>query len=258
MISTKAIRVTRGKRHLVDTVNFHAAPGKFTVIIGPNGAGKSTFLKVLSNDITPDHGSVTLLDRDMSHWPRKDIARHRAVLPQNCNLNFGFQVRDVVRLGRLPFGQSDQDMSLVDHALHQVGLDGMQRRMYPELSGGEQRRVQIARVLVQITDAADAGRGILLLDEPTANLDPAHAFIALQQASNLAKQGLTVVAVVHDINLAMPFADEIYALKDGRILFHGPRDQVMTTDNLRSLYDINAAVLPHPDLSCPMIAFLPK
>jgi len=249
--------VTCGARTLINNVNFSAQPGKLTVILGPNGAGKSTLLKVLSDDLRQDAGHVHLLGKAQESWKKKDIAKYRAVLPQTCTLNFGFQVRDVVRLGRLPFGQSTKDNALVREALSSVGLKDMEKRLYPELSGGEQRRVQFARILVQIQDAALAGSGILLLDEPTSNLDPAHAFSSLQHAHSLAQSGLTVVAIVHDINLAMPFADDIFAMKNGKVLFSGSRDKILTPQNLTELYDIETAIIPHPSLDCPMVAFMP-
>jgi len=257
MIRATGITVRRAGRCLVDGADISAAAGELTAIVGPNGAGKSTLLRVLSGDIAADAGETILLDRPLRSWRRAEVARCRAVLPQGCALNFAFRVKDVVRLGRLPFSPTPEDAEIAGRALASVGLEGFAERLYPSLSGGEQRRVQIARVLAQADDAVRLGRGVLLLDEPTANLDPAHGLAALRQARKLARAGLTVLAVVHDVNLAAPFADRFVAMRDGRVLFSGPPHEVLTPDNLRALYGVESAVLRHPEMDCPLVVFLP-
>jgi len=257
VIRALGITVRRAGRTLVDGADIAAAAGELTVIVGPNGAGKSTLLRVLSGDIVADAGEAVLLDRPLRQWRRADIARCRAVLPQGCSLNFAFRVKDVVRLGRLPFSPSPEDAEIAARALSTVGLDGFAERLYPSLSGGEQRRVQLARVLAQADGAVRAGRGVVLLDEPTANLDPAHGLAALAHARKLARAGLTVLSVVHDVNLAAPFADRFIGMRTGRVVFSGKPREVLTSDNLRSVYGVDTAVLPHPRLDCPLVVFLP-
>ncbi len=256
MISARGITVRRGGRTLLDGVDLDAAPGSLTAIVGPNGAGKSTLLKVVTGDLAPDAGTVAVLGRDLGAWPRREIARRRAVLPQGIALAFAFRARDVVRLGRLPFGSGRDDRALADAALAEVGLADRAAELYPNLSGGEQRRVQYARVLAQIAEASAAGEGLLLLDEPTANLDPAHGLGVLAHARRLADRGLTVVAVVHDINLATPFADRFVGLRGGRVRFAGPAAETVTAANLEDLFGVTAVVTPHPVHACPMVAFV--
>jgi iron complex transport system ATP-binding protein len=257
VIAARGIVVRRGGRALVDGVDLTAAAGRVTVVVGPNGAGKSTLLRVLSGDIAADAGEATLLDRPLRRWRRAEIARRRAVLPQVCALNFSFRVKDVVRLGRLPFSPSARDRDIAARALAEVGLEGFGERLYPDLSGGEQRRVQFARVLAQAADAAAAGSGVLLLDEPTASLDPAHGLLVLRRARSLADAGLTVLAVVHDVNLATPFADAFVGMRDGRVVFAGSPEDCLTPDNLRAVYGLSVSVIRHPDLGCPLVAFSP-
>ncbi len=240
MIRASGIVVRRGGRTLVDAADLEAPVGKLTVVVGPNGAGKSALLRVLSGDVSADAGEVTMLDRPLARWRREEIARRRAVLPQGCALNFSFRVRDVVRLGRLPFPPSAADRDIAACALEDVGLSGFADRLYPNLSGGEQRRVQFARVLAQVADAAAAGSGVLLLDEPTASLDPAHGLAALHRAKALAVAGLTVLAVVRDVNLAAPFADSFVGMRDGRVMFSGPPSTSLTPDNMRLVYGVEA------------------
>ncbi|SBV93207.1 Hemin import ATP-binding protein HmuV [uncultured Alphaproteobacteria bacterium] len=256
MIAAQGVVVRRGGRVLLDGVDFAAAAGSFTAIVGPNGAGKSTLLKVLSGDLAADAGTVTVLGRALREWPRRDLARRRAVLPQGSLLAFAFRARDVVRLGRLPFGARPDDRRRAEAALAEVGLADRAAELYPNLSGGEQRRVQYARVLAQIADAAEAGEGVLLLDEPTANLDPAHGLSVLAHARRLADRGLTVVAVVHDINLATPFSDRFVGLREGRVRFAGAAAETVTAANLGELFGIEAVVTPHPVHACPTVAFV--
>lgn len=257
MIRAEAITVRRDGRTLADGVSIAVSPGELAVIVGPNGAGKSTLLKTLSGDLAPDAGQVALLGRPLAAWPRREIARLRAVLPQNSPLRFAFRVRDVVRLGRLPFPSAPGDGRIVAEALAAVGLTDRADQLYPLLSGGEQRRVQLARVLAQIDDAARAGRGVLLLDEPTAALDPAQAMATLAHARRLARAGLTVLAVVHDVNMATPFADTFIGMREGRVIFSGPVAAAVNAANLQALYGLRAVVTPHPETGTPLVAFVP-
>ncbi len=256
MIAAHGLTVRKSNRLLLDAVEFEAAPGTLTAIVGPNGAGKSTLLKVLSGDLAPDSGKVHILDRSLSSWPRKELARRRAVLPQSSSLTFAFRVRDVVRLGRLPFGVNPCDADLVQSCLAEVGLMDRAAELYPNLSGGEQKRVQYARILAQIHDAKESGSGVLLLDEPTANLDPAHGLAVLAHARELARRGLTVVAVVHDINLATPFTDRFVALLNGQVCFAGGVEESMTAVNLQNLFGVKAIITRHPVYSCPTVHFV--
>jgi iron complex transport system ATP-binding protein len=256
MIEVHGIVVRRGGRALLDGVDLAVEPGSLTAIVGPNGAGKSTLLRVIAGDLAPDAGSVRLMGKRLGDWRRGDLARCRAVLPQGTALSFAFRARDVVRLGRLPFPPSSADRAIAEAALAEVGLAALGGQLYPKLSGGEQRRVQYARVLAQIHEAERQGAGVLLLDEPTANLDPAHGLAVLRHARRLADRGLTVVAVVHDINLATPFADRFVGLREGRVLFAGAAEATISAENLQALFGVAAVVTRHPVYGCALVAFL--
>ncbi len=226
--------IVRGKALLRDlTLNVPA--GHLHVILGPNGAGKSTLLRLLAGDLAPNSGEILLSDQPLSGWSIADRARLRAVLPQRHELSFPFAAEEVVRLGRLAVGD---DPSAVDAALHAADADALRYRRYTELSGGERARVQFARVLAQVWTPTPLGTRTLLLDEPTANLDLAHQHRCLRAARHFAATGVSVIAVLHDPNLAFAYADSVTLLSDGRIVAKGlPRD-VLTAPILASVYDI--------------------
>jgi iron complex transport system ATP-binding protein len=243
--------VRRGHRMLLDHVSLSLAPGRVTVIIGPNGAGKSTLLRILSGELPPDSGTVALLDQSLSSWPAASLARIRSVLPQESDLNFPFRVEEVVRLGRIPHpggGDSSADHALARAALAQVDLSAFADRLYPTLSGGEKQRVHLARALTQLQPdpgAPTPTARVLLLDEPTASLDLTHQHSVLTLARNLAvREQVTVLAVLHDLNLALTYADDLVILSGGRVAAAGPLVETLTPALIRSVFHINATCHP--------------
>jgi len=230
--------VRRGGRALLHGVDIALAPGRLTAILGPNGAGKSTLLKTLSGDIAPDQGRVTLDGCDLSRWSAADLARRRAVLPQDVPLAFAFTVREVVGWGArsLPPRTADR---LAAQALAAVEAAHLADRPVPVLSGGERRRVHLARALVQCRAAEGPGRApVLLLDEPTAGLD---------LAARLARDGYAVAAVLHDLDLAATYADLAVLMADGRIVGAGAVGDVLTPARVAAVYRVRTAAetCPH-------------
>ncbi len=226
-----------GGRRLLDGATAAAVPGRVTVLIGPNGAGKSTLLKVLAGELRPRHGRVTLAGADIAGVPPARLARLRAVLPQSVHVAFPFCVAEVVGIGGAD-GRHGQ--ARVERALARVELSGLMGAAYDRLSGGEKQRVQLARALVQL-EAGD-GPGYLLLDEPTASLDLAQQLLVLRLMRELAEEGAGVLAVLHDLNLAAMAADEIVALKDGRVAARGAPADVLTDARIAELYGITARI----------------
>lgn len=225
-------------------------------MVGPNGAGKSTLLRVLAGELRPTHGDVRLLGKPLNAWKSQEVARQRAVLPQSTTLPFAFRVEEVVLLGRAPHVNGDEqphDYAITNAALTTVGMAGFTERIYPTLSGGEQQRVQLARVLAQIWEEAPLGCRYLLLDEPTNNLDLAHQHHTLQIARCFAAQGVGVLAILHDLNLAAQYADQVCVMKAGRVLACGDPQTALTPALTAEAFAINVMVLPHPCLACPLI-----
>lgn len=244
MYRAASIRVLARGRAILDGASLELAPGKITALVGPNGAGKSTLLKVLAGEISPHAGAVTLDNLPLSGFPPAMLARQRAVLPQSAHVSFPFTVAEVVSLGmppRLPKGQA---AALIARALHAVDLPDFGPRILNQLSGGEQQRAQLARVLAQ-TYASE--RCYLLLDEPTASLDLSHQLLALKVAREHAENGGGVLMVLHDLNLAAMAAGEIVALKDGKVAARGQPEEVVNDALIETLYGIPALVRGVPE-----------
>ena len=247
------IAVTRGAAAVLSGVSLNIRPGSVLGLLGANGAGKSTLLAALAGELRPNGGRVLLDGADLAAVPARQQARRRAVLPQTPSLTFDLGVRDVVAMGAYPFPELSPAAAndLVGSALAQAGVAHLAARRYPELSGGEQQRVQFARVLAQCRAAALGGAApYLLLDEPISSLDPKYQIELLRTVWRLAHDdGLGVLVIMHDINLAARWCDHLVMLAGGTAAAQGAPAQVLTPELLRRVYDIDAAVLPHPTLA---------
>ncbi|QFR33562.1 heme ABC transporter ATP-binding protein [Ancylobacter sp. TS-1] len=237
MYRAQDIAFMAGGRPLLDGASAEVRPGRVTVLIGPNGAGKSTLLRVLAGELRPRAGRVTLDGADIAALPPARLARRRAVLPQSVQVAFPFTVEEVAGIGA-PRGADPA--AHARRALARVELAALAGERYEHLSGGEKQRVQLARALVQLT--CGEGGGYLLLDEPTASLDLAQQLLVLGLMRELAAEGVGLLAVLHDLNLAAMVADEIVALKDGRVAARGTPAEVLTDTRIAELYGVAARV----------------
>lgn len=234
----ESVHLMRGGRRVLQDVNLRARPGRVLVLIGPNGAGKSSLLSVLAGLLAPSLGSVTLDGCVLTRWAPDALARRRAMLSQQVQLGFAFRADEVVQLGRSPHVPGrERDGDIVDAALRAAHAWHLRERLYPQLSGGEKQRVQLARVLAQVWDARDSPAW-LLLDEPEAGLDIAHQHFILQRARAMAQQGFGVIAVLHDLNLAARYADEVALLAQGRVLRHGSPRHALDPEVLSTVYGL--------------------
>lgn len=226
-------------RCIVRNVDLVAQAGRVLALVGPNGAGKSSLLSMLAGLKWPSSGEVRLDGQPLATWTPQALARRRGMLSQNVQLNFAFRVEDVVMLGRSPFGETTRtvDRRLVEAALDAVQATHLRKRNYLELSGGERQRVQLARVLAQIGTPTDAAAW-LLLDEPEASLDVAHQHGALAYARSLAERGYGVIAVLHDLNLAARYADDVAVLAQGNLLAHGSPEEALDPASLSRIYGL--------------------
>lgn len=246
-----AATVRRGGRAILDNVSCAIRRGRLTAILGPNGAGKSTLLRVLSAELAPDAGEASLDGRPLRTWKAIELARRRAVLPQESLLSFPFRVREVVLLGRMPHspnGETARDHDIAREALARVDMAHAGDRTYTTLSGGEKQRVHLARALAQIWEDTGEPR-TLLLDEPTSNLDPSHQHATLALARGLADDGVTVVAILHDLNLALAYADDVLVIRAGRVAAAGPVEATLTPELVSGVFNINARQITLP--GCP-------
>ena len=227
MLQVEFLSVSYGERAVLHEVSFSVAPGEVLGLIGPNGAGKTTLIRALSGVLPARAGQVLVEGRSLRGMGASDLARHLAVVPQARSLPPAFTAWETVLLGRTPYlnwlGQvSPRDEEITREAMRRTDTLALAERRVGELSGGEQQRVLLARALAQSTP-------ILLLDEPTSNLDLQYQLSLLEQVRRLAKQDeLSVVMVLHDLNLVARYCDQVALLVDGRIVRHGTVDAVLT------------------------------
>ncbi|HEY2849365.1 MAG TPA: ATP-binding cassette domain-containing protein [Gemmatimonadaceae bacterium] len=221
MVELEDVSYVAGGTRILDRVSVALPEGRFNVILGPNGAGKSTLLKLATGLLHPSSGRVRFAGGDIASLGMEDLARSRAVLSQHVDLAFPLPVEDVVMMGRYPhFGRAPRprDHEIVARSLEIVGMTARRGQPYPTLSGGEQQKVQLARVLAQIWNY-DAPRvpKYLFLDEPTSNLDVRYQIHLLDVARGLLDVECTVVAILHDVNVALQYGDWFVMLSGGRV-----------------------------------------
>ena len=219
---------------LLEDVSLLAPSGKVTALVGPNGAGKSTLLAAIAGDLNIGPGSVFLGDKDVTGLSIKQLSAERAVLTQQHPVNVPFLAKEVLDFGRHPW--SEPDDRLRQEAIRRCDIEHLLARPVTTLSGGERARVHCARVFYQNTP-------IVLLDEPTAALDLSHAEEVLQAMRALARQGKTVVVVLHDLAAAAAYADHIVVLSSGRVFAHGSPDEVLSAGRISAIYDADVEIL---------------
>lgn len=248
---TKELYVGYEKKTILKNVTVSVPKGKISVILGSNGCGKSTLLKSLSRLLNPEKGAVLLSGTDITKIPTKKLAQKIGLLPQSPLVPDGITVAELVSRGRFPYqsmlrGLSSEDHEKVAEALDLLGISSLADRNVDELSGGQRQRVWIAMALAQDTD-------ILLLDEPTTYLDVSYQVEILDTLSELnRKKHITIVMVLHDINLSARYADHIFAMKNGSLICHGTPDEVITEDNIRNIYDLESIIIRDPFSDTPM------
>jgi len=256
MLEISNISLSIGRRTLVENITFKVQPGELVAICGPNGAGKSSLMRLISGELKPTEGSVSWHGTQLAEWDLLALARHRALLQQRCEVSFDYTAMEVILLGRHPHHQGATraiDIKLAELALAEVDASHLAGQIYTTLSGGEQARIQMARVLAQIWESSDTPR-LLLLDEPTAALDPRQQHRILSIARAWAQKGdVAVVAIVHDLNLAALYADRIALLKDGKLQIIDSVQAVVTPEAVETCFDLPCLLLEHPDGGTPVM-----
>lgn len=256
MLEARSLRVRIGAATLLADVSLGFQGGELGVIVGPNGAGKTTLLAVLAGERRPTQGEVRLDGRPLASFSAAALAMRRAVLPQSSHLQFHFTVREVVALGCAGAGErleARQRRRLVDEALEAADVLHLKDRSVPTLSGGERQRVHFARCLAQLGAAPPDGTRLLLLDEPTASLDPEHQHHVMQRARRMADRGFAVVAVLHDLNLAAAYGDRLVVLDRGRLDYAGGIREGLTRERIDRVFDVDSIILEHPVLDAPLV-----
>ncbi|MFB6086761.1 MAG: heme ABC transporter ATP-binding protein [Halodesulfurarchaeum sp.] len=256
IVDVESVSVTLGEVRALEDVSVDVDRGEFMGVIGPNGSGKTTLLRTISGVLEPTAGSVSVDEHDINTLPSKASSRLVAVVPQETNLAFDFTVREVVEMGRTPYKQRvsfDQtgEASIVDRALERTQVADFAKRNIGDVSGGERQRVLLARALAQDTP-------VMLLDEPTASLDINHQIRTLELVKSLVEEGKTVMAPIHDLNLAAHYCDRLLLLSDGIRTALGPPSEVLTEDNLESAFGTDAVVTNNPVTGSVYVMALPE
>jgi iron complex transport system ATP-binding protein len=247
MLSAQNITYKIGNKTLLDTVSVDFAAGQLNLIIGPNGAGKSTLVKLLCHQIKPSNGSIFYDNKDINAHSIKELACIRAVLSQNIDLTFPLTVSEVVMMGRYPHftGQpKERDKTACKEAMQLFDVLNMADRNYMSLSGGEKQRVHFARVLAQIWYPVEGQKRYLILDEPLTFLDVYYQFDFMQKIQALLQKNLdlVVIGVVHDLNLAAKFAQQIILLNNGKVLASGNKHVVLSKENIKTAYRLDPVI----------------
>ena len=234
-----------GSLPCLDDINLTLEPGFLYGLVGPNGSGKSTLLDLMSGHLRLDSGTISLKGKLLDRYSKKELAKCLTSVPQSFSFNFDFVVYDVVLMGRHPYigklaAPNKTDHLLVQQALELMGVEHLRDRSIRKLSGGEKQRVMIARALTQDTE-------IVLLDEVTANLDINHGISIMKTMAELVSQGHTVVAALHDLNMALAFCDKVIVLKQGQLHHFGDASEVITTRMVKDIYQVPSEIIPASD-----------
>ncbi|MGA2516823.1 MAG: ABC transporter ATP-binding protein [Thermodesulfobacteriota bacterium] len=257
MIEAHSISFRYHEAWVLQEVSFRVEKGEFVGVIGPNGSGKTTLLKLLYGLLAPQRGEILFELVPMKKMDRRDIAKRIAVVAQETQLLFPFSVLETVLMGRSPYlgrllFESEKDLEIARKAMEWTKILPFSERPVEELSGGERKRVFIARALAQEPE-------VILLDEPTANLDIEHQIDFLDLILTLNRErGLTIVMASHDMNIASEFCDRLILLQEGRIYQMGTPEEVVTKENIESVYGCEVWIDQHPVSGMPRISLLRK
>ena len=245
MLNARGIEFKVGNKVLLEATSISFEANKFHVIMGSNGAGKTTLLRLLAGNTRPYQGEIILFDRSLDQYSNKELATRRAVLSQHYQITFPINVSDIVMMGRYPYygnNPAKKDVAICKQAMQLMQVDEMAERDYNTLSGGEMQKVQMSRVLAQIWET-DSEQKILFLDEPVSHLDMKYQHQLLQVAKDLCKKNVTVIAILHDINLALAFADRIIFMKSGAVVRDINNVKEINTALIKDVFDVQSRVI---------------
>lgn len=253
MIETKGLGKAYDGVSALRGLDWTVGEGEWWGIIGPNGSGKSTLMRLLSGVERPSSGTIRIRGRHVEDYGRKELSRMMAVLQQEGIMPVHYPVREVLEMGRHPYlNWLGQDMredvgALIDGIMEKLELQGLANRHLDELSGGQRQRVALGQVMAQEPQ-------ILLLDEPTTFLDIHYQQQFMELVAEWRKEaGITVVAVLHDLNLAALYCDKLLVLRDGRAVSMGTPEEMLTSERIRSVYDVEPVIVAHPVYGAPQV-----
>lgn len=251
MISVDEVSFAFDTHPVLDGISLEVEPGELVGMIGPNGAGKTTLLRLIDGILTPDTGEIELDGTPVAALSSKDLSRRVAVVPQHTTLSFDFSIRDVVAMGRHPYtGRFDRigpsERQLVEAAMYRTHVHDLAERPFSEVSGGERKRVLIARAIAQETPA-------MLVDEPTASLDINHQLAVFELLEELVADEKAILAAIHDLDLAARYCDRLLLLDRGSIVAAGDPAEVLTPDLLHTAYGVETSIEENPVTGTPLV-----
>ena len=258
MLRTENISFSVGKKQILKNLSASFLPGEFNMILGPNGSGKSSFLKIFSGEINKFQGTVLYDDKKIKELRKEELAKKRAVMSQQADLGFPLLVEEVVMMGRYPhftFNPNKKDVAICNQVIERMNLVEFKERNYLTLSGGEKQRVQYARVLAQVWEKPTDGYRYLFLDEPLNSLDISYQHEFLQVAVELVKENTVLVAVMHDINLAAHYADNLFFFKEGELITQGRPGDILTENVIERIFSVKTRVIENPVTGKPLVIY---
>lgn len=260
ILELDSVSYSINQKKLINNISVKINAGDIVSIVGPNGSGKSTLVKLISTEILPTSGNIIFNGTNNNDWSSKDLALKRSVLAQSSHLSFSFSVLDIIKMGLYPSDMSGNiyDGNLIDRLLGVFDLKGYSNRIYTTLSGGEQQRVQLARVIAQISSEDNFEDKLLILDEPTSYLDIKHQLSLFEFLKKMNRKGLTIIVVLHDLNHANILADKIMILKDSNLINYGIVNEVLNENCLKEAFDIEFALYKDSNSKKTFITFEKK
>lgn len=258
MLKTSAISYAIGKKKILENISAEFQPGEFNMILGPNGSGKSTFLKIFCGEIHGYQGTVLYDDKKIASIRKSELAKTRAVMSQQPELGFPLAVEEVVMMGRYPhfdFTPGKKDEQICADVITRMNLNEFKERNYLTLSGGEKQRVHFARVLAQVWEKPAVGHRYLILDEPLTSLDINYQHEFLELAKEFLQSDTILVAIIHDINLAIQYADKLFFLKEGELAAQGEPSAVLTETLIENVFGVKTTIVNNPVTGTPLIIY---
>jgi iron complex transport system ATP-binding protein len=258
MLKADNISYSIGKKSILAGVSAEFHPGEFNMILGPNGSGKSTFLKIFSGEIHSNEGNVFYGGKQITAIKAEELAKFRAVMSQQPELSFPLTVDEVVMMGRYPhfnFNPNKKDIAICEAVMERMGLSSFKERNYLTLSGGEKQRVQFARVLAQIWEQSAEGTRYLFLDEPLTSLDINYQQEFLQVAREFVQKDTVLVAVMHDINLATQYGDQLFFLKEGKLVANGKPKDILNESLIKKVFNVAITLINNPVTNTPLVIY---
>jgi iron complex transport system ATP-binding protein len=258
MLKVEALKYQIGAKGIIQDLTVQFQPGEFNMILGPNGSGKSTFLRLCSGELQPDKGVVYYGDQQLTNHTKAAMARRRAVLSQHSELTFPLSVSEVVMMGRYPHFEHNpgqKDTAICKEAMATLDIFHLASRNYLTLSGGERQRVHFARVLAQIWEMPEEGYRYLFLDEPMGHLDIKYQHAFLQLSRQLLNERTVLIAVMHDVNLSIQYADKLLFLKEGSIQAYGMPEQVVSSSLIEDVFSVHTTIIKNPISAKPHVIY---